>query len=201
LEGDASGAYASYQTKSGVKPTSTLNQLLLHLRGLRAAAVVHICVLAGVGMIILQSFDNSASYAGWMMQGAVVMAATTAGICVSILYRLGVRAMLVKLTAKAPATFRDADTGRSISAPTHGELEGLIHVLMDVAAFAGVLIGVIWNPIHIFVYIISGNGGGAAAAVTMASPFMACIAGYVWLYQRSIDLPHAVRKQNLLEIV
>ena len=72
---------------------------------------------------------------------------------------------------------------------------------MDVAAFCGVLIGTIWNPIHMFVYIFSGNGGGADAAVTMVSPFMICIAGYGWLYHRSMTLPNSVSKQNLLEIV
>jgi len=187
--------------RGGSHSSATLNKLLIKLRGLRAAGVTHFCTLIGVSMIALQSFDDSAPYIGWMMQGAVVLAATTVVICVSILLRFGVRAMIVKLTSRAPATFPDSTTGRAIPAPSHDELEQLIHILMDVAAFCGVLIGTIWNPIHMFVYIFSGNGGGADAAVTMVSPFMICIAGYGWLYHRSMTLPNSVSKQNLLEIV
>lgn len=205
---DASGANSlSYPNLS--KASSNLNQLMLHLRGLRAATVAHFCTLIGVPMIMLQLFDGSASYMGWMIQSAVVLIATTVVICVSVLVKLGVRAMVVKLTTRAlsstcsDASAVTADPRRTslVPAPTQRELEQLIHVLMDVAAFSGVLIGVIWNPIHLFVYVLSGNGGGAAAAVTMSSPFMMCAVGYIWLYQRSMDLPSSVSKQNLLEIV
>lgn len=200
----------------------------IQLKGLRAAAVTHICCLCGVCTLIFEMYDGSSSgsstggssFLGITLQSLVLITTLAASYSVYILCQLGIHRMISMIANTLPngstsqgshrteTNTQDEDEIIIVDDSHYHHNAYILQSLMQVADIMGLLVGVMWNPLVLLVYMYSGLVTPAKGTsveycdsdIIAALPLVLCTACYIWLYYKSMKLPNKYAMINLLEI-